>query len=52
LPCSCAPAWEDNANLAYTWYLMTVGFIAPLIIILYTSADVICVLNKVRGTTY
>jgi hypothetical protein len=44
---SCAPAWEDPANLSYTWYLMIVGFFIPLAIILYTSADVLYLLNKV-----
>ena len=44
---SCAPAWEDPANIGYTWYLMILGFLLPLVIIAYTSADIICVLNKV-----
>ena len=44
---SCAPAWEDPANISYTWYLMIIGFILPLIIILYTSLNVIYNLHKV-----
>ena len=33
--------------MGYTWYLMILGFLLPLVIIAYTSADIICVLNKV-----
>ena len=38
---SCTPAWEDPANNGYTWYLMIVGFLIPLLIFLFTSISAI-----------
>ena len=46
----CAPDWESNQHLLYTWYWTIFGFLAPLFVILYTSYKTILHLRKVRRT--
>ena len=42
----CAPDWESNNHLVYTWYWVGVGFLAPLSAILYSSYRTVYILRE------
>lgn len=44
---TCAPDWESNKHLLYTWYWTIFGFLVPLFIILITSYKTIAQMKRV-----
>ena len=47
----CAPAWESSKYIIYTWYWLIMGFLLPLIIIIYASFKTVQCLKKVGVNT-
>ena len=48
----CAPDWESNNHLAYTWYWLIMGFLVPLIVIFFSSIQTVICLKKVIKLYY
>jgi hypothetical protein len=46
---SCAPAWKDADSQSYGIFLIILGFILPLLIILYTSLTSVMTISKVNS---
>ena len=43
----CAPAWESSKYIIYTWYWLIMGFLLPLVIIIYANFKTVQCLKKV-----
>ena len=43
----CAPAWESSKYIIYTWYWLVMGFLLPLVIIIYANFKTVQCLKKV-----
>ena len=43
----CAPAWESSKYIVYTWYWLIMGFLLPLVIIIYANFKTVQCLKKV-----
>ena len=43
----CAPAWESSDHIVYTWYWLIMGFILPLLIIIYANFKTVQCIKKV-----
>ena len=44
----CAPAWESSDYIVYTWYWLIMGFLLPLVIIIYANFKTVQCLKKVK----
>ena len=44
----CAPDWESNKHIVYTFYWLVTGFLGPLAIIIFSSCKTIIQMKKVR----
>ena len=44
----CAPAWESSNYIVYTWYWLIMGFLLPLVIIIYANFKTVQCLKKVK----
>ena len=47
----CAPAWESSKYIIYTWYWLIMGFLLPLVIIIYANFKTVQCLKKVGVIT-
>jgi len=48
---TCAPDWESNEHVAYTWYWLILGFLLPLVVIVYSSVKTVICLKKISNSS-
>jgi len=48
---SCAPSWKSPEDSGYNIFLFTIGFFAPVFLILFTSVSILTTIHKAKSLT-